>query len=321
MVCKTILMLTIFFSPIILINIGFATNIYSLFALYLISGFGMAGIGMGIMHDAIHGSYSKNPKINNYLGYSLNLIGANANMWRIQHNVLHHTYTNIEAADDDINTPSFLRFSPHAKQQWLHQFQHIYVWFFYGLSTISWVTTKDYVRLKRYHKMGLLEGKNQYMKELIKITGWKFLYYFYMLILPMILLKLSPWIIFSAFLTMHFVTGLIISTVFQIAHIMPNLTFPLPDENGFIENDWLTHQLATTTNFSPKSTVFSWLIGGLNYQVEHHLLPNVCHVHYKNLSAIVSQTAKEFKMPYHSKKSFASAIHHHYKMLKSLGNP
>ncbi|WP_340063300.1 acyl-CoA desaturase [Ascidiimonas aurantiaca] len=312
-------MLAVFFIPIIIINSGFVSGIPMLFALYITSGLGMAGIGMGVMHDAIHGSYSKKPKINKYLGYSLNLIGANANVWRIQHNVLHHTYTNIEEADDDINAPAFLRFSPHAKKYWLHKYQHLYVWLFYGLSTISWVTTKDYIRLSRYNQMGLLPHKNEYRKEIAKITAWKLLYYSYTIILPIIILPISPWVVLAAFLSMHFVTGLLISIIFQVAHIMPNTTFPLPDKNGSIHGDWTTHQLATTTNFSPKSRFFSWCIGGLNFQIEHHLLPNICHIHYKNLSAIVSDTAKEFEIPYHSKKTFASAVLDHYKMLKKLG--
>ena len=320
MIVKTIVMLAVFFIPIIIINSGFVSSIVILFALYLISGLGMAGIGMGIMHDAIHGSYSKNPKVNKYLGYSLNLIGANATVWRIQHNVLHHTYTNIEKADDDINAPSFLRFSPHAKKYRLHKYQHLYVWLFYGLSTISWVTTKDYIRLRRYNKMGLLSNNNKYVTEIGKITAWKLLYYSYTIVLPIIILPISPLIVVAAFLSMHFVTGLLISIIFQVAHIMPNTTFPLPDKNGYIHGDWSTHQLATTTNFSPKSRFFSWYIGGLNFQIEHHLLPNICHIHYKNLSAIVADTAKEFKIPYHSKKTFVSAVFDHYKMLKKLGN-
>ncbi len=279
----------------------------------------MAGIGMGVMHDAIHGSYSKNKRINTLLGYSFNLIGANATVWKIQHNVLHHTYTNIDHADDDLNAPFFLRFSPHAKHYWIHQYQHIYIWFFYGISTLSWITTKDFVRLKRYKNMGFLDKKHEYVKKLISMTAWKVFYYSYALILPMIMLPFSWWVILLAFLSMHFVTGLLVSIVFQIAHIMPVNEFPLPDDQGVINDNWYGHQFATTSNFSPNSNLIFWLIGGLNYQVEHHVLPDVCHVHYKKLTKIVSETAKEFGMPYHVKKSIVLAIWDHMKMLRLLG--
>ena len=279
----------------------------------------MAGIGMGVMHDAIHGSYSKNAKVNEYMGYTLNLIGANATIWKIQHNVLHHTYTNIDEADDDISAPFFLRFSPHAKRYWLHRFQHIYIWFFYGFSTLSWITAKDFIRINRYSKIGFFNGKNEVKRAVLKVIGWKLPYYSYALALPLYMVSLSPWIVILAFLSMHFVTGLCISMVFQTAHVMPSIEFPLPDENGMIASDWSTHQLATTCNYSPRSKLFSWLIGGLNYQIEHHLFPNICHVHYKKLSRIVADTAKEYGIPYNSRKTFISAIGDHIKMLRQLG--
>ena len=319
MVVKTVIMLTLFCVPLILLGSGLVTSVWLLFLLYILSGLGMAGIGMGVMHDAIHGSYSKNKKINTLLGYSFNLIGANQTVWKIQHNILHHTYTNIDHADDDLNAPFFLRFSPNAKHYWVHQFQHIYIWFFYGISTISWITTKDFVRLKRYKNMGFLNKKNEYKKELVELTAWKLLYYSYALVLPMIMVPFSWSLILLAFISMHFVTGILVSIVFQIAHIMPANDFPMPDEKGTINDNWYGHQFATTSNFSPKSNILFWLIGGLNYQVEHHVLPDVCHVHYKKLTKIVSETAQEYGMPYHVKSSLVHAISDHTKMLRMLG--
>ena len=253
MVVKTVFMLTLFFMPLFILSSGYVDSTVLLFSLYVLSGFGMAGIGMGVMHDAIHGSYSKSKKINTFLGYSFNLIGGSAIIWKIQHNVLHHTYTNIDEADDDLNAPFFLRFSPHAKHYWVHQFQHIYIWFFYSISTISWITSKDFVRLKRYKNMGFFDKKNEYEKTLAAMIAWKLLYYSYALVLPMILLPFSWGIILVAFLCMHFVTGFLVSIIFQIAHIMPTTDFPLPNKNGQMKECWYGHQLATTTNFSPNS--------------------------------------------------------------------
>lgn len=279
----------------------------------------MAGIGMGVMHDAIHGSYSKNTTLNKILGYSMNLVGANATVWRLQHNVLHHTYTNIQESDDDINMPFFLRFSPHKKKYKIHRFQFIYVWFFYSISTIAWITMKDFVRLFRYKNMGLFNSKKEFQNDLIELIIWKLTYYTYALILPAIFLPFSFGIILLAFLSMHIVTGLLISCVFQVAHIMPGMEYPQSNQKGEIENNWVVHQLLTTTNFSPNSRVFSWLIGGLNYQIEHHLFPNICHVHYPQISPIVKETALKYGIPYNEKSTFAGAIHDHVKMLKSLG--
>lgn len=320
MVVKSIIMLSVFFLPLIIINTGIVSSPLLLFILYISSGLGMAGIGMGIMHDAIHGSYSKNRRVNQFMGYSMNLIGANVNTWKIQHNVLHHTYTNIDEVDDDIGTPFFLRFSPHAKKYRIHKFQHFYIWFFYALSTISWITLKDFVRIFRYRKLGFFKGKNQVIKEVAQVAAWKLLYYSYALVLPLIMVPLAPWIIIVAFLCMHFVTGIVISIVFQTAHVMPNVEYPLPDTNGNMADEWAVHQLATTTNFAPQSKLLYWLVGGLNYQVEHHLMPNICHVHYKELSHIVAETAKEYGIPYNIKKTFGSALGDHIRMLRQLGS-
>ena len=312
-------MLSLFFIPLLIINLGIISSPWLLIAMYSVAALGMSGIGMGIMHDALHGSYSKNRKVNKYMGYTMNLIGANADVWKIQHNVLHHTYTNIEDADDDINAPFFLRFSPHAKRYKIHRFQHLYIWFFYGLSTLSWVTVKDFVRMHRYRKMGFFGSKKEYKTMVLKVIGWKMLYYSYVLVIPMIMLPLAPWVIILGFLIMHFITGVLITTVFQTAHVMPGVDFPLPDENGIIGSDWFVHQMATTSNFSPKSRFFSWLIGGLNYQIEHHLLPNISHVHYKNISKIVAETAKEYGIPYNTQKTFVEAVWEHARMLRHLG--
>jgi linoleoyl-CoA desaturase len=319
MIVKTVFMLSIYLIPIILINVGWINNVWLLFGMYMLAGLGAAGVGMGIMHDANHGSYSRNKHVNKYLGYTMNLVGASASVWKIQHNVLHHTYTNIKGADDDINPPNILRFSPSSKRFWMHRYQHLYVWFFYAISTLSWVISTDYVRALRYHKLGFFNKKNELKREILKIFLWKGFYFSFTLILPILTIPLAPWIIILAFISMHFVTGLSLSIVFQAAHVMPGNDFPVPDDNGLIQNDWSVHQLATTSNFSPRNKFLYWLIGGLNYQIEHHLFPNISHVHYKKISPIVANTAREFGLPYHTKKTFISAIWDHVGMLKQLG--
>lgn len=312
-------MLLLFFVPLASIMIFAITSVPLLFGLYILSGFGMAGIGMGVMHDAIHGSYSKHKFINKIMGYTINLIGANDKVWRLQHNVLHHSYTNIDEHDDDINAPFFLRFSPHAQKNKLHKYQHLYAWFFYGLSTLSWVTSKDFVRYTHYYKIGLVKNRSTFIKGIIKIASWKVLYYSYALVLPLILSPIAPGVVILAYLAMHFVTGLSISLVFQTAHVTPNASFPLPDNDGKLESERLAHQLETTCNFAPKSPVLSWMVGGLTNQIEHHLFPNISHVHYRKIAPIIKKTAQEFGLPYYSNGSFVSAIFKHFKMLRDLG--
>ncbi len=208
---KTLVMLLAYFVPLSIVSFSGLSSSIVVYMLFIISGFGMAGIGMGIMHDALHGTYSANKMVNRIMGYTMNIIGASDTVWKLQHNVLHHSFTNIEHHDDDINAPFFLRFSPHSKKNKLHKYQHLYVWLFYGLSTMSWVTAKDFIRLTRYRKMGLIKSSREFNNALMKIIVWKLFYYCYMLLLPLILSPVASVHIILAFLSMHFVTGLTIS--------------------------------------------------------------------------------------------------------------
>lgn len=313
-------MLAFFFTPLVVIILGSISSPILLLILYVLSGFGMAGIGMGIMHDAIHGSYSKNRRLNNWMSNTINLIGSNKDMWRLQHNVLHHTFTNIEDHDDDINAPFFLRFSPNSKKNGLHRYQHWYAWIFYGCMTISWITFKDFVNLRKFKRKGLINDRKTFRKYLWNIILWKVLFLTYTLILPLLFSSASVPVLILSFLTMQFVTGLCLSIVFQTAHVMPNAEFPLPNEKGVIENERMAHQLFTTCNYSQKSNFLFWSLGGLTNQIEHHLFPNISHVHYRKIAPIVKQTAEEFGLPYNTSGSFFSAIREHFKMLKLLGS-
>ncbi len=284
-------------------------------------GVSFAGIGLCVMHDANHGSYSKNQTVNRLLGiFSMNVIGGYAINWRIQHNVLHHTYTNIHEHDEDIAPPGMLRFEPHAQLKGVHKLQFIYAWFLYGIMTLMWSTTKDFRQLKRYNDLGLLKGVNaEFRKEVFFLIFSKLFYYAYML-LPLFLIPemtVLNWI--CGFLIMHYMAGLVLALIFQPAHVVEETEFPLPDENGNLENHWAVHQLHTTMNFATRDPIFTWLVGGLNFQVEHHLFPTICHVHYPQISKIVESTAREFNLPYKKQSTFVSALWSHQCMLWRLG--
>lgn len=319
MILKTIFMFALYFTPLVLMLTGVIANPWLFFAMWIIMGFGKGGIGMGIMHDANHGAYSRIGKVNKYMSYTMNIIGANSTVWKIQHNILHHIYTNIDGSDEDILPPVILRFSPYQKRYWFHRFQHIYAWFIYSITTLNWVTARNFVQIFKFRKMGLIDSKNQLVKDISQITLWKFVYYGYILVLPMIFIPVSPWLVIAGFISMHLVSGLTLSTIFQTAHVMPNTEFPAPNEEKFIDNNWAVHQMETTTNYGPKSRIFSWFIGGLDHQVEHHLFSNICHVHYRKLSEIASETAKEFNVRYNIQKNFLHAVWNHTKMMKQLG--
>ncbi len=321
MVIKTIFMISLYFIPYGIFLSGAVESYWGMVGLYLIMGLGLAGIGLSIMHDANHGAYSKNEKVNNFIGKILNVVGGYDFNWRTQHNVLHHSFTNIEGYDEDIDPGTVLRFSPHAERKKAHKYQHYYAWFFYSLMTFLWITFKDFVQLNRYKRMGLIEGgKKGYRLRMLDMILWKVFYYAYMVAIPLLVLDIDWWMMPILLISMHLVAGLILACIFQPAHVVPDTHFPLPSQpDNNIENVWFAHQLETTANFAPKNKVLSWYVGGLNYQVEHHLFPSICHVHYPEISKIVEKTAKEFNLPYHSFETFRGALVAHTRMLRDLG--
>lgn len=319
MVLKTITMILLYIVPLILISTGIITSPLVSILLYVCSGLGMAGIGMGIMHDANHGSYSKRTWLNRALSNTVDCLGINSNLWRYQHNVLHHTYTNIHGHDEDIDAPLFLlRFSPYSKRYKIHKFQHLYIWAFYSVLTLYWFSVKDFKKLFEYRKMQLITSKKEVARILVKLIMIKLLYVGYSLLIPIYMAPFSAWWIILGYISMHLVAGLLLSVVFQLAHVVPNMDFPQPEEDFKIEQNWHIHQLQTTSNFSPKSRFLNWYFGGLTNQIEHHLFPNICHVHYFNISKIVARTAKDYKLPYHVNKSFFTAVKGHVKTLKRM---
>lgn len=320
MVIKTISMFVILFVPYFLI-LSNTLPLWGMWLMTIIMGIGSAGIGFSVMHDANHGAYTRNKVLNEIIGtLSINVVGGSAFTWKMQHNFLHHTYTNIYELDEDIDDKPILRLSPHGKLLKIHRYQHIYATFLYTLATVLWANKKDFGQLRRYNKAGITEkmGYNKTRTAIAMIIS-KIFYYGYIGAIPLMVLDITfgQWLV--GFLTMHAVLGVLITSVFQLAHVVEGPTHHEPTLSGKMDNTWAIHQLETTANFARKSKFIGWFVGGLNFQVEHHLFPTICHVHYENLSEIVKKTAHEFNLPYHDQKTFMSAFRSHLRVLKAFG--
>lgn len=317
---KTVFMIALYGTPLAMLIIGAVHSFGPVMLMWVLMGLGMSGIGLSIMHDANHGAYSDNKKVNKALGFLINFIGGYHVNWKIQHNVLHHSFTNIHEHDEDIQK-AILRLTPDTKRKPIHRFQLIYAPILYSLMTIYWLLSKDFEQVARYRKKNLLstQGKT-YKQALTEVAIHKSWYIVLVIVLPMVVGGQLWWHMLLGFLSMHFICGLILALIFQPAHVIEETDFYHTDEDGSVENNWAIHQLRTTSNFANGSRIFSWFVGGLNYQIEHHLFPQVCHVHYRNLSPIVKATAKEFNIPYHEHKTFAGAVISHFTLLYKLGN-
>ncbi|PLK44747.1 acyl-CoA desaturase [Emticicia sp. TH156] len=315
---KAICMLSLYLGSFALILSG-QCALWQMWLLTILMGVGVAGVGMSVMHDAIHGSFSEHHWINRLFGASLYLLGGNVYNWEIQHNRLHHTFTNIHEVDEDITGKFLLRLSCSDKLKRIHRFQHIYAFFLYSLMTLSFLW-KDFKEIALYNEMSKTGLVKSYPRnEIFRLLIGKVAYILVIGVLPMVVLNLSfgQWLI--GFMTMHAIAGLILSTIFQLAHVVEGAHQPSPDEKGNIENSWAIHQLNTTSNFASRNYLLSWYIGGLDYQIEHHLFPHISHVHYRYISPIVRSTAEEYGILYNDKASFINGLDSHIRMLKHLG--
>ncbi len=282
----------------------------------MLLGLNFATVGFNIMHEGGHGTFSKYPFINVICAYTLNFVGGNAFFWKIKHNINHHTYTNIEGFDPDIDIQPFLRTSETQPKLWIHQYQQYYCYFLYGISYFVWVVYDDSVKYfsgsvtPTYHKA--LTIKNH-------IVYWatKFGYFAFSVGIPSYFVGVVPAII--GYAIMAFTCGLTIAMVFQLAHVVEDTAFPMPNLEGKIEKEWAIHQLETTANFGTKSKFLFWMLGGLNFQIEHHLFPKISHIHYPALSKIVKETCDEYGLNYHSYPNAVIAFQSHLKLLASLG--
>jgi len=317
-VLKTIILLSAYLLPLFLMSWLQPALGWSL-ALWALMGLAMAGVGMSVMHDSIHGAYSSNPRINEILGYSLVLLGGAVSNWKFQHNNLHHTFTNITHYDDDIADKPGLRFSPHTEVKPAHRSQWLHAIFIYSLTTLYWAVAKDFMQFVRYRRIGLNKNTAAQNRVLLaKIVGVKIIYFSLFLALPM-LAGIPVLEVIAGFLLMHAICGIILTVIFQLAHSVEETSHPLPNANGIVENDWAIHQMNTTVNFSRKNRLLSWYVGGLNFQVEHHLFPKICHIHYPKIAGIVERTASEFNVPYLEHKTFGHALRSHFATLRRFG--
>ena len=314
-VFKMVVLLSLYLLPLFYMALFQPALGWSL-ALWALMGIGMAGVGMSIMHDANHGAFSENSRLNEWIGYSIILLGGSVLNWKLQHNHLHHTFTNVAQYDDDIADKPGLRLSPHTEVGYGHRFQWLYAIFIYSLVTLYWVTGKDFAQYIRYTRIGV--NKNNPAQNrlfLLQIIAIKLVYFALFLGFP-ILAGLPVGQVVGGFLLMHTTGGVILTIIFQLAHSVEETTYPLPNAQGIIENEWAIHQMNTTVNFSRRNKLLSWYVGGLNFQVEHHLFPKICHVHYPHIAGIVESTAAEFSVPYLEHKSFGLALRSHFSMLR-----
>lgn len=286
--------------------------------LAVIFGFAMLSISLNIGHDASHNSYSRNRKINKLLSYTFEMIGASSYLWNIMHNRSHHSYINIHASDVAIDADPFLRLSYDAPRKPIHRYQHIYGLFVYGMATLFWVVWKDFKYIQR-KSIGHDEIKSHPQKIWITLIISKILYFLYMAVIPLMVLDISFGEWFLGFFVIHFVMGITLALTFQTTHAVEETLPPRIDDDRNVHNSWAVHVLESTSDYLPDSFLLNWCFGGLNTHVAHHMFPEVCHIHYPEITRIIRTTCEEFGMRYVENKGMLPALVSHLKHLRNLG--
>ncbi|HEY1685226.1 MAG TPA: acyl-CoA desaturase [Tepidisphaeraceae bacterium] len=290
--------------------------------LAMILGLSMAAIGFNIQHDGSHKGYSNRQWVNKTMAMTLDLMGGSSYMWNWKHNSIHHTYPNVDGQDDDINIGCLGRLSPQQPRYRFHRFQGIYLWLLYGFLAIKWHLFDDFCHLA----MGRI-GNHTIPRpkgfDLLTFIGGKVLFFSMAFVIPMLL---HPWwAVLATYAVAAFTCGVVLSVVFQLAHCLGEAEFPVAvvsaDGQSRLQTEWAVHQVQTTVNFARNNRLIGWYVGGLNFQIEHHLFHKICHIHYPALSKVVEEACQEFGIRYQSHPTFFSAVASHYQWLKLMGKP
>jgi linoleoyl-CoA desaturase len=298
----------VFFTPPTIISI----------LLCLLLGLNLGVIGFNVMHEGGHQSFSRYQWINKASAYSLNMLGGISYFWKIKHNVNHHTFTNIDGMDSDIDAKPFMRMHEDQPRYWFHRFQHIYWVVLYGISYVAWVFYEDFEKYFSGRHSANSTPKKLHWKEHFIFWFTKITYVIVYIVVPVVMVGWLSTLI--GFFIITFVTGLSISIVFQLAHVVEDTQFHSPHHQDEADKqEWAIHQLNSTANFATGSRSLHWLLGGLNFQIEHHLFPRISHVHYPQVSRLVKEACRESNVAYIEYKSMLTAISSHLMHLKRLG--
>lgn len=278
-----------------------------------------AGIGFSIMHDANHGAYARSPRVNQAWSLALDFIGASSFLWRRKHNVQHHTFANVDGLDTDIDAGPFLRLAPTQPLRRFQRAQHVYAWPLYGMLLIKWWFVDDFRNLLG-GRIGAVPFARPQGRALATLVAGKVAFLGWSIVVPALVFR-SAWVaVFFVFGAM--VLGIVLSIVFQLAHVLPESQFHAAETvTGHLPTGWAEHQVLATADFAPRNRLLGWYLGGLNFQIEHHLFPDVCHVHYPALSRMVEATCRVYGIPYRAFPSLGSAVAAHQDLLRSLGRP
>ena len=293
-----------------------ASTWWQVLPLAVVFGLTVVAIGFNIMHDANHEAYSDRPWVNRVMGATLDVVGGSSYFWRRKHNVFHHTFVNVAGYDTDIDLAGLGRLSPHHRRAWIHRWQHLYAWLLYGVMVFKWHVYDDF-RAVATCRIGDHQCPRPDARQLAVFIGGKVVFFSFAFALPLALHPVSA--VAAVYAVTAVVIGVVLGVVFQLAHCVEQADFPLETGAGRMATPWAVHQVETSVDFARENRVASWLVGGLNFQIEHHLFSRICHVNYPAIAPLVEKTCHEFGVRYKYNATVLSALCSHYRWLRAMG--
>ena len=272
-----------------------------------------------VFHDGNHASFSESRLVNRLASYTGDLMGASSWIWRFKHNNLHHGNTNVAGIDADIDQAPFARLTfDQAWRPW-HRYQHIYMWILYGFMTLQWFLITDFVDLKN-HGIGQHRFRRQpRRRDLAMLALGKALHFAWAIGVPLVYHRW--WVVLVVYLAISWSVGLVLATMFQLAHCTALAEFPSADARRR-GADFVAHQLRTTVDVHCRTRLgarlLHWLMGGLDFQVEHHLAPGLPHTVYPLVAERLKRAGAE-QPAVRSHVSPWKAIRSHRRWLQLLG--
>jgi linoleoyl-CoA desaturase len=270
---------------------------------------------LNVSHDAVHGIAHSNSRINAYLAFQMDLFGANSYAWKKRHKTGHHIFPNVLNKDPDLKQSFMVKIFPNTERLFFHKYQHIYVPILYSFYTINWIFIRDF---KDFITKPLIREIPK--KEYLKFFAFKLVYFFIFFIIPIKYSVLGFSQVLIAIIFMHILASYFLTIALIPSHVSENSIFPLPNNKGVMPYSWSHHQVVTTSDFATKNKITTWLLGGFNHHVSHHLFPLISHVHYSEITPIIKETILEYGLPYTHVSSIFKAYKSHYKLLKKNGN-
>lgn len=294
-----------------------APNIWFAVLLGVSLAMAVTAIGFNIQHDGGHRGYSSSPMVNRWMARTLDLCGGSSFVWDHKHNSLHHTYANVDGHDDDIDVGWLGRLAPQQRRLFFHRVQHYYMWFLYAFLPLKWHLVDDFVHVAQ-GRIGSHRFARPRGMDLAVFIGGKVVFFALVLGLPSLFHPF--WVVLLFYVGVSCFQGVVLSVTFQLAHVVEGTAFPTPeDATGRLPSHWAVHQVQTTANFAPDNPIVTWYVGGLNHQIEHHLFPRICHLHYPRLARIVERACRRHGLEYQCHPTVASGIASHFRWLRTMG--